>query len=135
FIPEPSANLVKRVIIDEKDGALTARNAYDKTEFLTSTDERFRPVNAYTGPDGALYLADMYRGVIQHKGFLTHYLIANIKDRNLEQPINCGRIWPIVPDGAKPEAVKLPKESANLVEDLAHKNGWARDTAQRLLVE
>ena len=49
---------MKRVIIDEKDGALTARNAYDKTEFLTSTDERFRPVTAYTGPDGALYIAD-----------------------------------------------------------------------------
>ena len=135
FIPEPSANLVKRVIIDEKDGGLTARNAYDKTEFLTSTDERFRPVNAYTGPDGALYLADMYRGVIQHKGFLTHYLIANIKDRNLEQPIDCGRIWRIVPDGTNPAPTKLPKETAQIVPLLGHPNGWVRDTAQRILVE
>ncbi len=135
FIPEPSGNLVKRVILNEKDAKLTASNAYNKTEFWTSTDERFRPATAYTGPDGALYVADMYRGVIQHKGFLTHYLIANIKDRNLEQPINCGRIWRIVPEGAKPQTVKLPKESAKLVEYLAHKNGWARDTAQRLLVE
>jgi mono/diheme cytochrome c family protein/glucose/arabinose dehydrogenase len=135
FIPEPSANLVKRVIIDEKDGALTARNAYDKTEFLTSTDERFRPVTAYTGPDGAVYLADMYRGVIQHKGFLTHYLIANIKDRNLEPPIDCGRIWRIVPDGTNPQATKLPKETAQIVPLLGHPNGWVRDTAQRVLVE
>jgi mono/diheme cytochrome c family protein/glucose/arabinose dehydrogenase len=135
FIPEPAGNLVKRVIIEENDAQLTARNAYEGREFLTSTDERFRPVNAYTGPDGALYLADMYRGVIQHKGFLTHYLIANIKDRQLEQPLNFGRIWRIVPEGAKPQARKLPQASADLVPLLGDKNGWVRDTAQRLLVE
>jgi mono/diheme cytochrome c family protein/glucose/arabinose dehydrogenase len=135
FIPEPAGNLVKRVIVEEKDAVVTARNAYDKTEFWTSTDERFRPTTAYNGPDGALYVADMYRGVIQHKGFLTHYLVANIKDRNLEQPIDRGRIWRVVPDGVKPVAVKLPAEPAKLVEFLAHPNGWARDTAQRLLVE
>ncbi|MEO6740309.1 MAG: dehydrogenase, partial [Chthoniobacteraceae bacterium] len=124
FIPEPSGNLVKRVIIEEKDAVLTAKNAYgEKTEFMTSTDERFRPVNAYTGPDGALYITDMYRGVIQHKGFLTHYLIANILDRKLEQPINQGRIWRIVPDGAKLQTVKLPDESAKIVDFLGHKNG------------
>ena len=135
FIPEPSGNLVKRVIVEEKDGVISAKNAYAKTEFLTSTDERFRPVTAYTGPDGALYLADMYRGVIQHKGFLTHYLIANIKDRNLEQPVNMGRIWRIVPDGVKPQTVKLPAEPAKIVNFLGHANGVIRDTAQRLLVE
>src|SRR5688500_17000595 len=77
----------------------------------------------------------MYRGVIQHKGFLTHYLIASIKDRNMEQALNCGRIYLSVPDGSKPAAVKLPTESAKLVEYLSHANGWARDTAQRVLVE
>jgi glucose/arabinose dehydrogenase/mono/diheme cytochrome c family protein len=135
FVPEPAANLVKRFILTEKDGAITGANATKGEEFLASTDERFRPVNAYTGPDGALWLADMYRGVIQHKGFLTHYLVANIKDRALEQPINMGRIWRIVPEGAKPRTVKLPAEPAKLVEMLSHANGWVRDTAQRLLVE
>ena len=136
FIPEPAGNLVKRVIIEEKDAVLTAKNAYgDKTEFMTSTDERFRPVNAYTGPDGALYITDMYRGIIQHKGFLTHYLIANILDRKLEEPFDKGRIWRIVPDGAKPQTVKLPDESAKIVDFLGHKNGIVRDSAQRVLVE
>ncbi len=135
FIPEPSGNLVKRLILDEKDSVITARNAYEKTEFLTSTDERFRPVNAYSGPDGALYLVDMYRGVIQHKGFLTHYLIANIKDRNLEQPINMGRIWRIVPDKAPAKLPAIPTDPAKLAESLNHPDGWVRDTAQRLLVE
>ena len=136
FIPEPAGNLVKRVIIEEKDAVLTAKNAYGaNTEFMTSTDERFRPVNAYTGPDGALYITDMYRGIIQHKGFLTHYLIANILDRKLEQPVNQGRIWRIVPDGKKPQTVKLPEESEKIAGLLGHANGVIRDTAQRVLVE
>ncbi len=135
FIPEPSGNLVKRVIINEADGMLTGKNAAEGTEFMRSTDERFRPVNAYTGPDGALYIVDMGRGVIQHKGFLTYYLVANIKDRKLETPVNLGRIYRIVPDGAKPTTVKLPKDTAQIVPLLAHANGWVRDTAQRVLVE
>lgn len=135
FIPEPTGNLVKRVILSETNGVVTARNAYSKTEFLTSTDERFRPVNALTGPDGALYIVDMARGIVQHKGFLTHYLIANIKDRKLESPVNLGRIWRVVPEGARPKAVKLPRETQGVVPYLAHPNGWVRDTAQRVLVE
>ena len=135
FIPEPCGNLVKRLILSEKDGEVTAKNAYEGTEFLTSTDERFRPVNAYTGPDGALYIVDMSRGVIQHKGFLTYYLVANIHERKLEAPINLGRIYRIVPDKAAPKPVRLPKESAKIAPLLTHANGWVRDTAQRVLVE
>ena len=135
FIPEPSGNLVKRVLLHETGGVITASNAYPNTEFLYSTDERFRPVNAYTGPDGALYIVDMARGIIQHKFFLTHYLVANIKDRGLETPVNLGRIWRIVPDKAKPAIVKLPAESKDIVPFLDHANGEIRDTAQRVLVE
>lgn len=135
FIPEPAGNLVKRVLLSEKDGAVTGKNALEGTEFWTSTDERFRPVTSYSGPDGALYVVDLYRGIIQHKSFLTHYLIANIKDRNLETPFNQGRIWRVVPDKTKPTAVKIPEESAALATLLESRNGWTRDTAQRLLVE
>jgi glucose/arabinose dehydrogenase/mono/diheme cytochrome c family protein len=136
FIPEPSSNLVKRVIITEKDGLLTGTNAYEEKEFLTSTDERFRPVMTATGPDGALYVVDLYRGMLQHPGFLTHYLIANIKARKLETPINQGRIWRIVRDDqAAPKTTKIPVDAAARVKLLTHPNGWVRDSAQRLLVE
>ncbi|TLD72503.1 c-type cytochrome [Phragmitibacter flavus] len=141
FIPEPAGNLVKRFKIAEKGGVLTGENVLKNREFLTSTDERFRPVQATDGPDGALYIVDMYRGIIQHAGFLTHYLIANIEDRKLAQPIDMGRIWRIVPDNGKEReakrqpAVKLPADSAGRVAALKHDNGWVRDTAQRLLVE
>lgn len=137
FVPEPSGNLLKRLVLREKDGIVTGSNPVVGREFLTSTDERFRPVQAADGPDGALYVVDMYRGIIQHAGFLTHYLIANIKDRKLEQPVDLGRIWRIVPiktdKSVKP--VKVPAETAARVELLANKNGWVRDAAQRLLVE
>ena len=136
FIPEPSSNLVKRVIITEKDGLLTGTNAYEEKEFLTSTDERFRPVMTATGPDGALYIVDLYRGMLQHPGFLTHYLIANIKARKLETPINQGRIWRIVRDDqAAPKTTKIPAAVVDRVKLLTHPNGWVRDSAQRLLVE
>ncbi|MGH8248595.1 MAG: DUF7133 domain-containing protein, partial [Gammaproteobacteria bacterium] len=54
FVCEPAANLIRRDLLREQAGAITAHNAYDKNEFLASTDELFRPVNLYTGPDGAL---------------------------------------------------------------------------------
>jgi mono/diheme cytochrome c family protein/glucose/arabinose dehydrogenase len=131
FVPEPAANLVKRFTMSETDGLVKATNTAIGSEFLTSTDERFRPVNACNGPDGALYLVDMYRGIIQHQSFLTHYLIANIQARKLEQPFNMGRIWRIVPEGSSAKPVKVTKD----VKLLTHANGWVRDTAQRLIVE
>jgi putative membrane-bound dehydrogenase-like protein len=131
FVPEPAANLVKRFTMSETDGVVKATNTAKGSEFLTSTDERFRPVNAQNGPDGALYLVDMYRGIIQHQSFLTHYLIANIQARKLEQPFNMGRIWRIVPEGSSAKPVKVTKDAKLLT----HANGWVRDTAQRLIVE
>ena len=136
FVPEPSSNLVKRLKLTEKDGIITATDAHAGTEFLTSTDERFRPVMMANGPDGALYVVDMYRGMLQHPAFLTHYLIANIKARKLETPFNQGRIWRIVrTDKNVPTKTKIPADTAARVNLLTHTNGWVRDTAQRLLVE
>jgi mono/diheme cytochrome c family protein/glucose/arabinose dehydrogenase len=136
FIPEPSGNLVKRAVLTEKDGIITAANATPGRDFLTSTDERFRPVVAADGPDGALYIVDMYRGVLQHAGFLTHYLIANIEARKLLLPLDAGRIWRVLPEtSAPPVSVKVPAAAAERAALLGHPNGWVRDTAQRLLVE
>lgn len=146
FICEAAGNLVKRMRL-EASGALevpAARNAYEGREFVASIDERFRPVHTAVGPDGWLYIADMYRGVIQHKTYLTAYLKGQIKDRGLETPINMGRIWRVrrehVETGPGPEVIRkagpLSKASDDeLVGLLEHPDGWWRDTAQRLLVE
>ncbi len=137
FIPEPSANFVRRMVLTEKAGELTGTNPYTEAEFLTSTDELFRPINAYTGPDGCLYLVDMYHGILQHRVFLTSYLRQQAESRGLDKVIRHGRIYRVVhtgrPPGPKPQLTSA--SAADLVNTLAHPNGWWRDTAQRLLVE
>jgi mono/diheme cytochrome c family protein len=137
-VPEPAANLIKRIKITGKDAVLSGANAYQGTEFLTSRDERFRPVNVYNGPDGALYVVDMYRGILQHRMYVTSFLRQQIEERGLDKGLGLGRIWRIVPQGA-PKAkydVGLARASIDeLVAKLGDPNGWVRDTAQRLLAQ
>ena len=138
FITESAGNLVHRLkIVDDGTGRLSAKNAYPKGSFMSSTDERFRPVNLFAGPDGTLLVIDMYRGVIQDGAYWTDYLRNYIKTNNLELPVNLGRIWRVVHESAKRDGKpSLTKESPEaLVKRLSHPNGWYRDTAQRLLVE
>lgn len=138
FVTEPAANLVHRFIVDETpDGGLKAHSAYEGMEFVASTDTRFRPVNVATAPDGTLYVVDMYRGIIQHKRYITPYLAGEIQGHGLEEPVGLGRIYRIVHETTRrDEQPRLKgKTAAELVEYLSHPNGWWRLTAQRLLVE
>ncbi len=137
FVCEPSGNLIKRNILTEKDGVITGRNAYPDKEFLASTDERFRPVNLYNGPDGALYIVDMYHGILQHRIYLTSYLRQQIESRDLDKPLHQGRIYRVLyRDRPSARPPRLSGEAVpELVAHLAHPNGWWRDTAQRLLIE
>ncbi|MDX2248884.1 MAG: c-type cytochrome [Bacteroidia bacterium] len=137
FVCEPAGNLIKRNILEEGQLTLRSHFAYPDKEFLAATDERFRPVFLATGPDGALYVADMYHGIIQHGAYITPYLREQYIQRELDQGIHYGRIWRIAPKkGALPKTEKLSdKSSAELVPFLSYSNGWYRDVAQRLLVE
>ena len=133
FIPEPCGNMIRRQRITWKNGVPRGDNAYDKTEWLTSTDERFRPVNLVNGPDGCLYIVDMYRGILQHKHYVTTFLRKQILERKLDSPIGLGRIYRVVHTGQprrKPDLV-----IGDLVSRLESHNGWTRDTAQRLIVQ
>ena len=141
FACEPCGNLVKRFRLEPlESGAFRAHNVAEGEEFLTSTDERFRPVHLSDGPDGALYVVDMYRGVIQHRLFVTSFLRRQIVERGLEQPTGLGRIWRVVREGAAPES---PAPDGDLTDAswtelaalLGHPNGWWRDAAQRIFVE
>jgi putative membrane-bound dehydrogenase-like protein len=136
FIPEPAANLVRRQVFIDDNGRKSSKNAYEKKEFLASTDERFRPVNMYNAPDGTLYLVDMYRGVIQYGAFMTTYLHQYIVDHDLDKPIGLGRIFRIVHESSqkRPRLALTAAKSAELTTLLSSPNGWHRDMAQRLLV-
>jgi mono/diheme cytochrome c family protein/glucose/arabinose dehydrogenase len=138
FVTESAGNLVHRFVIREtRDGGLRATSAYARAEFLASTHERFRPVNLYSAPDGTLYVVDMYRGIIQHRAFITGYLEEQIRQRGLEQPVGLGRIWRVMHDSTqrdrKPSLSREP--ASGLVAYLTHANGWWRRQAQQLLVE
>ncbi|MGF6849473.1 mono/diheme cytochrome c family protein/glucose/arabinose dehydrogenase [Chitinophaga sp. W3I9] len=135
FVAEPSANLIKRNILSDSSYVVKGVQAYQRKEFLASTDERFRPVDLRTGPDGALYIADMYRGILQHKTYLTDYLKNEIKMRNLTLPLNCGRIYRIIPAGSKPQPVTFELTPAFLGKMLGNENGVLRDKAQQLIID
>lgn len=138
FLGEVAGRLVRRSVLTEKDGLLTAENAYPKKEFLFSHDERFRPVFTANGPDGTLYVADMYRGIIEGHLFITSYLRNQIIDRKLQESfLGMGRIYRIVnTERPRSPAPRVNYEApASWVALLAHPNGFWRDTAQRLLVE
>jgi mono/diheme cytochrome c family protein/glucose/arabinose dehydrogenase len=140
FIGEPSGNTVRRAKVTDQDGKLTGVNVYDgqKKEFITSTDERFRPVNFAEGPDGALYIADLYHGVLQDKVFITPYLKRQSLARGLDKPLDLGRIYRVIPDKGWKQPARPALEKAAvpaLVAHLGDDGGWWRDTAQRLLVE
>jgi glucose/arabinose dehydrogenase/mono/diheme cytochrome c family protein len=137
FAVEPAAHVIRRSIISEKDGVLSGKNAYEQAEFLGSTDERFRPVNLYTAPDGSMYVVDLYRGILQHRQFMTTYLRRQVIERGLDKGIHLGRIYRIVHEGKQPGPAPTLSQATpvQLVSHLSHPNGWWRDTSRRLLIE
>ena len=135
FVAEPAGNLIKRNVLSNIGYTINGKQAYADREFLASTDERFRPVNLSVGPDGALYIVDMYRGIIQHKTYITPYLKGQIKARDLSKPLNSGRIYKVSPKGVKNPKSIFYTDNKRLVQQLDHSNGWIRNKAQQLIVD
>jgi putative membrane-bound dehydrogenase-like protein len=135
FVCDPANNLIHRDVLVSRGATFTARRADADCEFLASTDNWFRPVNLVLGPDGAIYLADFYREVIETPLSLPD----DIKKKLNLQTRGRGRIWRIVPESYRRDARARPALSrataAELVRRLADDNAWWRMTAQRLLVE
>ncbi len=133
FVAEPSGNLIKRNILRTENNRIIGNQVGDE-EFLASHDERFRPVNLYNGPDGNLYVVDMYRGIIQHITYLTNYLKNEINSRNLDSPVGLGRIYRIRPDNPEGGDDYDFSTELGLIAALGHPNRWVRLTSQRLLI-
>ncbi|SDF76094.1 Glucose/arabinose dehydrogenase, beta-propeller fold [Dyadobacter soli] len=138
LISEPVGRLIRRAKVTNKNGKITLENAYQKEEFIASTDMNFRAVNMYTGPDGCLYIVDMNRGIIQEGNWTgpKSYLRPQIKRLGLDKNIQHGRIYRLVHDGMAPgpKPKMLDESSQRLVAYLGHPNGWWRDNAQKELV-
>jgi cytochrome c5 len=138
FIPEPVGRLIRRAKVKNENGKLVLYNAYDKAEFMASTDMNFRPIQAKTGPDGALYVLDMYRGIIQEGNWTKKgsKLRPVILRKGLDKNIGKGRIYRIVHEDIKPDKQPrlLNKSAKELLPYLGHLNGWYRNTAQKLII-
>lgn len=140
LLPEPVGRLIRRAKVTDKDGMTFISNPYEAEhgEFIRSTDLYFRPVCAATGPDGCLYIVDMYRGIIQEGNWTNpgSYLRKVVDQYGMAQTTGHGRIWRVVYDGMKPgpQPHMLDQTAAQLVPYLDHPNGWWRDQAQKLIV-
>ncbi len=134
FVADVGSNIVHRKRVEFVDIVPRAVRIDPNREFLASTDTWFRPVQLENGPDGCLYVLDMYREVIEHPKSLPpeikrHLDLTSGRDR--------GRIYRVAPDGFRPTAPPrlhdLPAD--RLAALLAHPNAWHRETAARLLFE
>jgi mono/diheme cytochrome c family protein len=158
---DPVGRFIRRAKIVKTEGMTQVRNAYPGSEFIISSDPLFRPVNIKQGPDGAIYILDMYHGIIQDANWTARgtYLRYKIQQYGLDKVISHGRVWRLRYDGvpagvaeaaagAQPATqpaippIELNKNwprmndetPAQLVAHLENPNGWWRDTAQKLLV-
>ncbi|HUF60750.1 MAG TPA: PVC-type heme-binding CxxCH protein [Verrucomicrobiales bacterium] len=138
FVGDVGSNLVHRKVIRATPGSPLpeARRARDEgqSEFLASTDNWFRPVQCVNGPEGALYIVDMYREIIEHPWSLPESIKKHL---DLNSGNDRGRIYRVVPEGLR--AAKSERLDRLGIEDLVRRLGsgksWERETAARLLLE
>ena len=136
FYCEPSLNIVHRCVLTRDGAGYKARRApkEQQSEFLASTDQWFRPMNLRIGPDGAMYIVDMYREIIEDYSAIPRFLqqqygVIKGNDR--------GRIWRLAPANAlrKPLPDLTQWTTEQLVTATGSPNAWQRHTAQLLLIE
>jgi putative membrane-bound dehydrogenase-like protein len=135
FVADVVLNLVHLDVLSPDGSSFKTSRKRDQVEFLASTDRSFRPVNMTTGPDGALYLMDMYREVIEHPEWIPDDMEAKM---DLNAGKDKGRIYRIVPrkNWQAPAALAFEAaDEASLVQALTNPNQWTRLTAHRLLME
>ena len=136
FTCEPVHNAVhRRELVADGANFISRRPASDAgAEFLASTDSWFRPATVTTGPDGAIWVVDMYRLVIEHPEWIDDQ---REKELFLRAGHTKGRIYRVFQAGNKPR--KVPRldqmQTQQLVELLQHENGRLRDMAQALIID
>jgi putative membrane-bound dehydrogenase-like protein len=135
FTCEPVNLLIHRLKLTPKGSTFTGRRADDEktSEFLASTDNWFRPVQVRTGPDGALWIVDMYRYVIEHPRWIPPTDLARL---DVRAGHDMGRIYRVYPQNKQPRPIpRLDKlDTAGLVKALDSSNGWQRDLAGQMLL-
>ncbi len=135
FTCEPFHNLVQHNIISDDGVSFTFHRdpAESDFDFFASQDRWCRPVMARTGPDGALWIVDMYRYMIEHPQWLPQAGKDELRPY-YRLGENHGRIYRVVPAGKSLATPRIATSTASLLDALASSNGWQRDAAQQRLV-
>ena len=138
FVTDANGNLVHRDILTPDGSTMKASRWPDEAEFVTSTDNWFRPVNFANAPDGNLYIVDYYRQYVEHPDFIPEAVQEKLR-MNFYAGEDRGRIYRIVPEEPRRVGNLRPNLGEATIEELvghlSHANGWHRRTAQRLLFE
>ena len=136
FVCEPAYNLVHRSVLHSRGTTFFSTRAPEEatTEFLASSDAWFRPVQVRTGPDGALWVVDMYRLVIEHPDYIPARWHAQL---DFAAGRGRGRIYRVFPAATRPRPIPALRglSTADLVQALDDPNGPRRDLVQQLLEE
>ncbi|MFM8579650.1 MAG: PVC-type heme-binding CxxCH protein [Planctomycetaceae bacterium] len=139
FTCEPFHNLVQHNVLTDAGATFTASwpEAEGPTDFFAADDSWCRPVMARVGPDGGLWIADMYRNVIEHPDWLPPSARAELQPR-YRLGDDRGRIWRVVRDGGPhgrfPEAVRRAATPLERVALLDSASAWQRDLASSQIV-
>ncbi|HEX5499662.1 MAG TPA: hypothetical protein VFX03_10560, partial [Thermomicrobiales bacterium] len=135
FVCEPVHNLVHRETLEAEGTIFRSQRAADErtSEFLASTDNWSRPAMVRCGPDGALWIADMYRQVIEHPEWIPKEWQEKV---DLRAGHDKGRIYRVFPVDRRPRPfARLDRfDTVELVAALDSPSGWQRDMAQQLLI-
>ena len=135
FVCEPVHNLVRRLKLQPEGVTFSAYRPDGKTapEFLASTDNWFRPAEIRTGPDGGLWVVDMYRFLVEHPRWIQPGRLAKIDARAGSRH---GRIYRVLPNGKKARPVPdlTQRSGAGLTKALESPNGTLRELAHQQIV-
>lgn len=132
WVADVVLNLIHVDKIKAKGASFEAVRQLEKRDLLASKDRSFRPVNMTVGPDGAMYIVDIYRKVIEHPEWIPDDIE---KTLDLEAGKDQGQIYRINKGNARAFDVAQFKTETGLVQALTHANQWVRKTAHRLLME
>ena len=138
FFCDPTIHVVRRAYVKYPDGKLMLRKAEPEgEEFFRSSDFNSRFINTAVGPDGCLYVTDMYRGIIQDAAWFNEGNREFARRTGVNKHIQMGRIWRIRHQDHRPYQEKpqmLSESTEELVSHLQNPIGWWRDTAQKLIL-
>jgi len=135
FTCEPVGLVVHHLSLKPRGSTFAGERPAEEAgkEFLASTNNWFRPVQARTGPDGALWVVDMSRFVIEHPRWIPEESLAQV---DVRAGHDMGRIYRVRPADQPVRSWKRldTLDGPGLAEAIDSSNGWQRDLATQMLL-